>query len=228
MRRNAFGQLIPRSPRIITLLPPDDGGSSAGGGASTAGADPVAPGADAGDGNGFPANTPLEQMTEAQQLAYWKHQSRKHEAAAKSRADYDELKRERDELKAAGQTQAEKDLEAAREEARLQGENIGAEKYLGVAIRARFQHLTGKSDDDVAKAFERVDPKSFLDAQGEIDQSALKDFADLFGTNGSGTAQQRDPVREALENQRLNSGTPSTGSIAEMTKQKYEQLTGKK
>ncbi|MEV2222748.1 hypothetical protein AB0E01_23060 [Nocardia vinacea] len=42
-------------------------------------------GADSGVNQlGFPADTPLAEMTGDQQLAYWKHQSRKHENVAKS------------------------------------------------------------------------------------------------------------------------------------------------
>ena len=33
---------------------------------------------------GFPQNTPLAEMDDKQQLAYWKHQSRKHENASKT------------------------------------------------------------------------------------------------------------------------------------------------
>src|SRR5215218_296038 len=41
---------------------------------------------------GFPADTPVTEMTTEQQAAYWKHQSRKHEERARSREDYDDLK----------------------------------------------------------------------------------------------------------------------------------------
>lgn len=41
---------------------------------------------------GFPANTPWRDMTGEQQVAYWQHQSRKHEQRVNAMADYEQLK----------------------------------------------------------------------------------------------------------------------------------------
>jgi hypothetical protein len=218
MRRNAFGQLITKP--TLRLFAPDDPDLSGGGGDPK----PLSLTED-GETYEFPPDTRVADMTEAQKTEYWRHKARKHEKASKDRADYDAIKQELDDLKAAGLTQEQKDRQAAIDEARLQGENIGAEKHLRTAVQSKFQFLTGKSDDDVAKAFERVDPKAFLDDKGEIDQAALKDFAELFGTNAGGNGNSTtDPVRDAIERQRLGGGTGSAGSIKEMQKQRYEQL----
>lgn len=176
---------------------------------------------------GFPAETPIEQMTAEQQAAYWKFQARKHENEAKSRADYDDLKAKADELaqlKAANQTEQERALDEAREEARRQGENIGAERYLKDAVTSRFQFLTGKSDEDVAKAFAHVDAHSFVNDEGDLDIDALKEFAGTFGVADSGTPA--DPVKAALERQRhgVAAGGSGSGSITEMRKARLEKI----
>jgi hypothetical protein len=178
---------------------------------------------------GFPAETPLEQMTSEQQAAYWKFQARKHENEAKSRADYDDLKAKADELaelKAKSQTEQEKALEEARDKALREGENIGAERYLKDAVMGRFQALTGKSDDDVAKAFAHVDAHSFVDEKGDLNVAALQEFAGTFGPTDSGNGTPADPVKAALERQRNGAaaGGSGSGSIAEMRKQRLEQL----
>jgi hypothetical protein len=220
-RTNAFGQRITCTPRIRFVDPPE-GGSGGGGSENQGGGD------GGGADKGFPDGTPLEQMTEAQQIAYWKHQSRKHEQTAKSRADYDDLKSKADELaqlKAANQTEQEKALNEARDEARRQGENIGAERYLKDAVMGRFQALTGKSDEDVAKAFAHVDAHSFVNDKGDLDVDALKEFAGTFGP-ADGNDTPADPVKDALARQRTGAaaGGSGSGSINEMRKARLEKL----
>lgn len=179
---------------------------------------------------GFPADTPVAEMTSEQQLAYWKHQSRKHERRADERKDYDQLKADAAELaalKAASQTDAERALEQAREEARREGENIGAERYLADAVKARFQHLTKKSDDEVDKAFARLNVRSFLTDQGEIDTAALTEFAGIVGASADHQTPPSDPIRAAMERQQQTPGGTSGGSIAEMARQRVAELQGK-
>lgn len=177
--------------------------------------------------NGFPAETPLDQMTVEQREAYWKFQARKHEGTVKSRADYDDLKAKADELetlKAASATQAEKDLE----EARRQGENIGAGRYLKAAVEGRFQALTGKSDEEIATIFAHADAQSFTDDQGLIDTEKLKSYAATFGTKDAQQQQlPHDPVAAAIAAQRQAAGGGNTGSIAEMQRQRVEELKSK-
>jgi hypothetical protein len=105
---------------------------------------------------GFPAGTPVDQMTTAQQAAYWKDQSKKQQKIADGRSDYDVLRAAADEL-------------AQRK-----------------AVIGRFQALTGRTDDEVATTFAHVDPKSFTDEKGDIVADKLKAFADTFGPKGAG------------------------------------------
>jgi hypothetical protein len=172
---------------------------------------------------GFPANTPVEDMTPVQQAAYWRDQSKKQQKIADSRSDYDAMKAAADELaqrKADEATEQEKALEAARQE----GENIGAERYLRDAVIGRFQALTGRTDEEVATTFAHVDPKSFTDEKGDIVADKLKAFADTFGPKDGG--KPVDHVAAALAAQRAAAGGAGS-SIAEKRKQTRESMTKK-
>lgn len=178
--------------------------------------------------NGFPSETAVDDMTPDQQVAYWKHQARKHEKASKSHADYDQLKQDAEELaklKAANATDREKEVE----EARREGENLGAERYLKDAVKGHFRAATGKNPDEVDKAFEHIDAKSFVDAQGDVDVEKLEEFAKSFGGSGdSNKNSQDDPVKAAIERQRQGGGGSGSGSIEEIRKARLEKLTSAK
>jgi hypothetical protein len=230
---NAFGQRVPMKPLRLRLLTDEEQKAADKAAADKKAADDKAEAdrkAAEQQSLGFPAETPLEQMTSEQREAYWKHHARKHEDAVKARSDYDQLKKDSEELaklKLEGASEQEKALALAREEARREGENIGAERYLGDAVKANFRVATGLKPDDVDKAFAHVDVKSFIAADGSIDQTALTEFASTFGTKEQGDGS-RNPVREALSGQQRAGGTSGGGgSIAELQKAREEKLAGK-
>lgn len=119
---------------------------------------------------GFPDNTPLEQMTDKQQAAYWKHYSRQHEAVAKSRGDYDAIKAKADEYdkqQAANATEHQKAVKAAEDAARAEERN----KALPLLVAAEFKiaaagRLTTEQVDAILAP---LDTKHFLDATGAVD-----------------------------------------------------------
>lgn len=221
MKFDSFGRPILCRPRLRFVDDPNPGDPTPG----VPG--PPAPPQDLG----FPADTAVAEMTSDQQIAYWKHHSRQHEARAKSRADYDQLKADSEELarlRAENQTEAERALAEAREEARREGENLGAARYLADAVKAKFQHLTGKSDEEVATAFAHVNAQSFTTDQGDIDSAALTAFAATFGATAGPQTPPLDPIRAAMEQQQQNPGVTSGGSIAEMARQRVAELQGNK
>lgn len=178
---------------------------------------------EAADAAGFPASTPLEQMTVEQREAYWKDKARKHEAIAKSRSDYDQMKADSLELAALKEVNATAE-EKALEDARRQGEVIGAERYLKEAVKGRFQGITKKTDAEVETIFEHVDAGSFVDDEGDIDIAALTAYAATFGTSEKKPSE--DPVAAALARQRH--ATDGVGaSIAEKRRQVRESMTKK-
>lgn len=182
--------------------------------------------------NGFPPETAVADMATAEEReAYWRNQSKVQQKKAESYSDYDQRKADSEELarvKAESATEHDK----AVEEARKQGENIGAARYLKDAVKGRFQALTGKTDEEVDTAFAHVDPSSFTDDKGEILADKLKSFADVFGKKADESTPSNtppaDPVREAMERARNGAGAGgSSGSIADLKAKAKEALTKK-
>lgn len=227
-RINAFGQRIRINPYLRYVTDDDQAAAAAAAAEAVRIAAEQALAAKAAEDaqNGFPGGTPVDQMTEPQKAAYWRHESKKQQKINESHRDYDELKAQAAELatiKAANATEQEKAVEQARRE----GENIGAERYLREAVKGRFQALTGKTSAEVDTTFAHVDPKSFTDDKGEILADKLQTFAATFVTKAGGSGDEPDPVRAALERQR-GGGSGGAGSIAELQAQRREKLQPKK
>lgn len=186
---------------------------------------PQQPGTPAPTDLGFPANTPWRDMTAEEQSAYWRHQSQGWEQRAKSRDDYDAVKADRDRLAAANLTDEQRAAQEAIEEARRDGENTGAERYLSAAVRAHFQRLTGLDDEKTTTAFRHVRPESFTDQQGEIDTTALQEFASTFAANGgTNSGAPVDPILQQAQRQQQAGQTGGAPSISEATRQRAEEL----
>lgn len=221
MRRNAFGQLV-QSPRL--RFAKDDPSDKTGGDKDQKSKDDKDDKSKSDDDLGFPKDTPIAEMTPAQEAAYWKFQSRKHELEAKSRKDYDQLKAEAEELrvlKAKNATEDEKALEQARQE----GENIGAQRYLKDAVKGHFRALTGMSKDDVDDAFDHVDASSFVDKGGDVDVDAIEKFANTFGIRQESASKDNYSGTARRIRQDQKSGA---GSISERRKQYAEEHSTKK
>lgn len=134
-----------------------------------------------GDGgtaeHGFPKDTPLEQMTTEQQLAYWKHHSRKWENRASERKDYDELKRENQRLKEQTQTEAEKAIEDARKEGKSEADKEWAVKAARSEVRGMLSGR-GLEGDELDDALTFVDFNQFLDDNGDVDSVKVQRYTD--------------------------------------------------
>jgi hypothetical protein len=166
----------------------DDGAVGSAGGGSGAGGS----GGDGGSDKGFPEQTPVAEMTAEQQAAYWKYQSRRHEATAKSRADYDELKgkaEEADRLRQERETENEKAVREAREA----GEAEAAKKLAPMLVQQAFRaEAKGVLTDDQRDALlEDLDLTKYLTDTGEVDTDKVNKKVAAFapadgGGNGSG------------------------------------------
>lgn len=138
----------------------------------------------AGDSSpeGFPADTPLAEMTAEQREAYWKHQARKHENRVKSLGDIDALKAKAeafDALEAEKLTPSEKAIQEARAEER---ERVLAEQAKAVADRlvaAEFKVAFAgrKKPEEVAELLEPLDLTKFLTSDGEVDADKVSKYA---------------------------------------------------
>lgn len=122
------------------------------------------------DDRGFPPDTPLREMTVEQQRDYWKHQARKHEDTAKSRADYGDLK-----AKAAEADKLRKERESEHEKAvREAAEKAAAEARAAMipqVVSARFAAAAaGRIDPDrLATLIDDIDMTRYLKEDGAVD-----------------------------------------------------------
>lgn len=129
----------------------------------------------------FPANTPVAEMTAPQQVAYWKHQSRKHEARATERADYDAIKakaEQYDALANASKTEQERAIEAARTEAT---EQVRKEERTNSSIRIVDAEMRAAAAgripvEQLKVILDPIDRTKFLTADGEVDDEKITAF----------------------------------------------------
>lgn len=124
---------------------------------------PVAP-AQGGDDPGFPANTPWRDMAPEQQVAYWRHQARKHEDAAKDRGT------QLAQLQQAQMTEQELAIAAARDSGATE-----ATRRMGARLAvAEFRAVSGGTVDADALSALRIDPAAYLTDDGEPDVDAIR------------------------------------------------------
>jgi len=225
---DAFGQRALCSPRLSFMAPkPDPAGGGGGGG----GGDDQSVELD-GEKFAFPAKTAVADMTPDQRAEYWRHEAKKQQSKApKKPKDYDQLAADSAELARirAEQTPKEQREEQERlDEARREGENTGAEKYLKDAVQGKFQALTGMKDEDADKVFAHLDVRSFVDDEGNLDADAIADYASTHGSVGEGGGHGPDPVRDAVRRQRPAGAGGGGQSMRERREAEAARLTKKK
>lgn len=131
---------------------------------------------DPGD-QGFPANTPVKDMTVDQQVAYWKVQARRHESRAAAHADYDTIKTELEQLRARTQTAEEKAIEDAKAAGRAEATTATLPRLLQAEFRAAAAGRV--TPEQLASVTAPLDPKFFLTAKGdEVDTAKVQTFID--------------------------------------------------
>lgn len=143
---------------------------------------------------GYPENTPVVEMTAAQQAAYYKHQSQKHEDRNKALLQItggkhgDELKALFDEygkLKTASQTDAEKAIEDAKKQTRTETalENV----------RSAFELVLPDDmpEEKKTEALEVLNLAAFLTPDGKVDTAKVKTHAATLAPAKDNGQQQR-------------------------------------
>lgn len=161
-----------------------DSGDQSGGDQSGGGDDPRV------NANGYPDETPVKDMTEGQQVAYWKFHARKHEDESKARGDYDAQKADAEKWR---QAQLEKlpaderaltdarqkaDTEARADERGKFGRQLVASEVRG-ALRGHQL-----PDDRIESLVGPLDHNYFLTATGEVDAAKVSEYASGFGAEG--------------------------------------------
>lgn len=154
------------------------GGEAGGqGGAGGQGAGAAGGAGGAGSGNkGFPADTPVAEMTPDQQAAYWKDKARKHETRANERSDYDTVKAELDRLKAESMSEQEKAVAAAKAEGEKTGRTAAAQEVGSKMVDAHISAAVtaGRMTQDQADTIlEGLDRTKYLTKDHDVDTEKL-------------------------------------------------------
>jgi hypothetical protein len=171
-------------------------------------------------------------MTVEQKAAYFKHHSRRHEAAEEAlRQENERLKEQLNGQPYAGQKKPANDTGGslpipAAEDALLEAEQRGADKYLPKLVEqtARAELKGQIPDQQIGKITALIDPHRVLTEDGDVDTQKISEaFAGLGiarqGHTGLGLAglAGKDSAHE-----------PTAGSVDSYQKQYAEQLAPKK
>ena len=146
-----------------------------------------------GGDTGYPEKTAIKDMTDAQQAAYWKAQSRKWEGTAKARSDYDAIKTERDHLRESSMTpdekQAQQAVEQAVQEALAQERAQVSSRIVHAELRGALA-AKGMGADEISDLLQPLNPNYFLTESGEVDADKVANYAD--GIKPAGEPQWPD------------------------------------
>jgi hypothetical protein len=226
LRLNAFGQRVPCMPRLRFVDPPEGDPPGGGGGGEPVELD--------GETFDFPTATAVKDMKPEQAAEYWRHQSKVQQKAAEAnprREKYQQYKSDSEELARLRLEQLPKDereQQEALDEARREGENIGAQRYLRDAIFGRIMGITGLEDDAVTAALEPVDPTYFIDDEGNLDAEKITKFSGSLAQGSGGQGHVPDPVRDAVKRQRPAGEGGGGQSMQERRQAARDRMTKKK
>ena len=128
---------------------------------------------------GYPENTPLAEMTTEQQVAYWKHQSRKHERRANERADYEQLAEKAskwEEAQRAGMSDTDRALEEARAQARNDALREARQESAERLVAAEFRAAARDVDPKVLEGFlEDLNFSRYIGEDMSVDTARITD-----------------------------------------------------
>lgn len=174
-------------------LPAEGGSAAPDGGAAPDGA-PASPTLNE---HGFPDATPVAEMTQEQQTAYWRHKARKHEKNAKP-TNFDEIAekaRQFDEQQEAGKTPDQRAVDAAAAAAAASARAEAIQKFGIPAVRAQLQAFRPNlTSDEIDELVEDVDMSKFITDDG-VDVDRIKRLADkLTAPTGNGDTPPAAPA----------------------------------
>lgn len=167
----------------------DDANDKGGGG----GGDKPA-GADKPTDTGFPANTPVVEMTAAQQTAYWKHQAKKHETRNAELMQItgnkygDALKSELDELgklRTAQMSDADKAIAAARSEAAATTAQTAGASAARVALEFALGH--DAENNDQSAVIDALDLAKLVNPDGSIAADKVRALVNTIAPSVKGS-----------------------------------------
>lgn len=212
-----------------------------------AGTPPAAP--PAGEDLGFPKDTPVDQMTDTQKVAYWQNQSKvqqkkfeESDRAAKAYGKFgtiEELQSAADAAETARRAALDDNqraIETARAEGKAEALAESGTKHLGTAVKGMLIALTKGMGEtfEVAQsrvegAIEFADLTKFIGEDGELDAAKVQTFAQSIGSAGNGDNTQqdwRDRLRDDHQN-RIPPAPGASGSVAAMEQAHYDAMKPK-
>jgi hypothetical protein len=148
---------------------------------------------------GFPANTPVAEMTEAQRANYYKHHNRQADnklAAFKgvTPQDVEAMQAKLKELENAQLSASDKALKEAAEQAALDAKAAAEAEWLPKLQAAQLKSVAAPilKDADRLNAFlAMANPANFVGADGLIDEEKVAgQLTSLFGSTASTNTQQ--------------------------------------
>ena len=161
---------------------------------------------------GYPAETPIAEMSIQEQVAYWKRQSRKKEnelKKTKSPEEIQKLEAELAELRGKTQTEDEKRLAEAVEAARQEGEQAAREFYLPRLHETQlrgFAHVYIKDEAALNTWINGIAIKNFVDAETQmVDGEKVSAYLEaIYGTPppAQGNQQHQFPNVGQFQNRR--------------------------
>jgi hypothetical protein len=143
---------------------------------------------------GFPAETPVKDMTVDQQAAYWKHQSRKHEERYKAFGDLTpetlQALREKADQHDALERELMSDKDKAIADAKDAATAEATAKFAEKLVKAEFKSASaGRLDADRLKAvLEPLDLTRFLDKNGDVDEAKVASYVDSIAPKSTAPA----------------------------------------
>lgn len=167
---------------------------------------------------GYPKDTPIAEMTDKQQAAYWKHHARKHEGTANARADYDDQKALADKWRAheeANKKPEQKVVDQAAEQARLEERRKAAPRI----VTAEFKSVAaeeGLAKNLLAVFLEDIDPLKYLDKDGEPDTEKIEKRVKALAENaGTKKKQERKDTHQGYRKNEGATGVTNGRSLFE-------------
>jgi hypothetical protein len=180
--RLLYGALDPNALSPFLLTPNTPEGAEGGGTPPASPAPPVTTPPTTADGDAFPTNTPVEQMTAPQQAAYWKHYARKHEGTAKQLVEWQNANKAKVEGYDALLEASKSEQERAIEEAKATATAAGRAEMIPHLLQAEFvAAAAGKLTRD--QALELVAPLNaahFLDDNGNVDTAKVTSYVGKY------------------------------------------------
>lgn len=176
---------------------------------------------------GFPANTPWQDMTPAEQVSYWQHQSRRHEDRVKAIGlTPEQVKDLRD--KAARHDALEREMMSDKDKAVAEAtDRAKADAYATVIpklVAAEFKAAAaGRIEAErLTTIIEPLDLAKFLTDSGDVDTEKVSRFVDGIAP-AKGSDSTTTKLGPSAHGQGVRAGSSAAGASVASGRELYQQ-----